>query len=419
MRILHLLSQRPDATGSGIYLQAMVGHAAARGWDNFLVAGVPRGFEPAVGGLGPGQSRLIRFDGADLCFPIVGMSDVMPYPSRRFADLTDDQVAAYETCFADRLAAAVGAFKPDLIHSHHLWLVTALARRHHPDLPIVTTCHGSDLRQFQNCPHLARRVAGPCRQLDGVLALSVDQKHRIQSLYGIAPERIAVTGAGYNQSIFFPVPKPAPEPVRILYAGKLSRAKGVPWLLNALGRIDRPDWHLDLVGGGSGPEKAQCLELAARLGPRVTARGPLDQPALAGLLRRAHLFVLPSFFEGLPLVLLEALACGCRLVATALPGVAEVLSGLAAGFVSLVDLPRLEGVDVPLAQDEPLFIDQLEKAMAGQIRAAARRPDIDLMPARSLLQAATWPEVFERVAAVYRRLTFSRPPGQPPSDPPA
>ena len=49
MKILHLLSQRPEATGSGIYIQAMIREAARRGHENFLLAGVPRGEERPTG----------------------------------------------------------------------------------------------------------------------------------------------------------------------------------------------------------------------------------------------------------------------------------------------------------------------------------------------------------------------------------
>ena len=50
--------------------------------------------------------------------------------------------------------------------------------------------------------------------------------------------------------------------------------------------------------------------------PLVTMHGQLDQPALADLMRRCAVCVLPSFYEGVPLVLVEAAACGCRLVST-------------------------------------------------------------------------------------------------------
>ena len=89
---------------------------------------------------------------------------------------------------------------------------------------------------------------------------------------------------------------------------------------------------------GSRAEKAECLALAAQLGEeRVTVHGPMLQAELADLFKQAHIFVLSSLFEGLPLVLLEALACGCRLVATDLPGVREVLGGVAAEWLERVE----------------------------------------------------------------------------------
>jgi len=65
---------------------------------------------------------------------------------------------------------------------------------------------------------------------------------------------------------------------------------------------------------------------------------------------------LPSFYEGLPLVLVEARACGCRLVATDLPGIRERLLPVLGDELALVELPRLTGVDKPVAADLPAFI---------------------------------------------------------------
>ena len=65
-------------------------------------------------------------------------------------------------------------------------------------------------------------------------------------------------------------PNRFPNRCNSYYAGKLSNAKGVPWMLRALARIDNPTWPLHLVGGGSGEEKSDCLRLANELGGRVT-----------------------------------------------------------------------------------------------------------------------------------------------------
>jgi glycosyltransferase involved in cell wall biosynthesis len=402
LRILHLLSQRPDSTGSGIYLQAMLTAGAGRGHTNGLVAGIQNDWPAAeLVGVAAADCRFVRF-GSD-AFPeqIVGMSDVMPYESRRFRDLDSAAIERYESAFTLQIQAAVKAFRPDLIHSHHLWLVTALTRRLFPQIPMVTSCHGSDLRQFQNCPHLRERVLD-CRQIDAVLALSGDQKGEIERLYSIAPDRVQVVGAGYNDRRFCPMSKGPPDPVRLLYAGKLSRAKGVPWLLRALAEIEIPTWHLELVGGGSGPEQAECLRLAETFGDRVAVHGPVSQKRLADLMGQAHIFVLPSFFEGLPLVVLEALACGCRVVTTRLPGVVELLGTRQSGAVSLVDLPRLEAMDRPHPEDSDAFEAALASALAGQIQAAHEASSFDGATIAHRLSTFTWPQVFGRVEKLYR-----------------
>jgi glycosyltransferase involved in cell wall biosynthesis len=333
----------------------------------------------------------------------VGMSDIMPYPSRRFSDLSPPEVEAYEWAFADKLLRAVGGFQPQVIHSHHLWLVTAAACQMLPQVPLVATCHGSDLRQFHFCPHLRPRVLAGCRELDGIMALSGAQKHDIIRLYDIPGDRIEVVGAGYNGALFHPRPKPAPDPVHLVYAGKLSRAKGVPWLLRALQGLPHLPWRLDLIGGGSGRERDEILELAAALEDRVHVWGPRSQEELARVMGQAHLVVLPSFFEGLPLVVLEALACGCRVVTTALPGVVEVLGGYDTESISMVPRPRLLGQDTPHPEDEAGFVRDLAGALERQILAAREHPEVDRQAVSGLLDYYSWSQVFGRVEQVYLR----------------
>ena len=404
MRILHVLSQRPEATGSGIYVRAMIAAAARRGHDNFLLAGVPGPVAPEVSEVPADHCRFVHFKGADLPFEVAGMSDVMPYPSCRFIDLSPPEIDAYRAAFDRRLKEAAVEFRPDLIHSHHLWMVTARVRVLFPDLPLVTSCHGTDLRQFRQCGHLRPLVADACRRIDAVLALSRIQKEEIADLYAITPQRIHIAGAGYDETRFYPEAKPAADPVQILFAGKLSRTKGAVWLLKALAGIDTPDWRLTVVGGGSGEEQEEVLHMAGRLGDRVTVTGPIDQAALAVRMRRAHLFVLPSFFEGLPLVLLEALASGCRLVATALPGVRELFETIPDPAIRLVALPRMADIETPAADGVQDFVERMATALTVQMRAAIKAPTPDLNAYHRLLTSYTWDGVFRSVEAVYERV---------------
>ncbi len=401
IKILHLLSQRPDSTGSGMYVQAMIKEAAKCGFDNYLVAGISSADNIEIDFIEQEKAMFVTFNNADVAFNIPGMSDVMPYESSRFCELPEEDLSNYEKAFSKVLQKAVKKFKPDIIHSHHLWLVSSLARQLFPNIPFITSSHGTDLRQFQNCPHLRERVLKGCEQVDTVLALSEDQKNEIIRLYKFEPERIIVVGAGFNNNLFYPKAKPKPDPVQLVYAGKLSNAKGVPWFLRALKEINSPDWQLHLVGSGSGKEKEHCLKLAKVLGDKVCTHGAIPQEELAEIMRRSHIFILPSFYEGLPLVILEALACGCRIVATELSGIKEIVNNIKTDFIDFIKTPRLHNLDQPYKEDENKFEQDLKDAIYQQICLAQDSPQIDLTPIQDKIDSFTWTGIFEKVRPIY------------------
>lgn len=405
MKILHVLSQRPDSTGSGIYVQAMIREADLSGYENFLVAGVSLNHSLATDFIECDNCRFLQFDVGEIGYEIPGMSDVMPYESSKFCELSDEQLAQYRCSFSTMLKEAVASFKPDIIHTNHLWIVTSMVKSLFPDLPVVTSCHGSDLRQFRKCRHLQSLVLDGCRNLDKIFALSQVQKNEIVELYGIEAKKIAIVGVGYNDQIFHKESSNSAKRIRLIYAGKLSNSKGVPWLLKALQELSISNWELDLVGGGSGEEKEHCLKLAEDIGEQISVHGAIPQLELARLLSKADIFILPSFFEGMPLVVLEALASGCRLIVNDLPGVREILGDLKSDLISIVPLPRLVNTDQLLKDDEPKFIDDLQKALLKQInhRESAEnskeREKINL-----LLESNTWHSVFQRVNKHYNQI---------------
>jgi glycosyltransferase involved in cell wall biosynthesis len=379
----------------------MIREAYACGHENYLVAGVCSDGGDKIDCIEQDNSMFVKFHNADLSYHIPGMSDVMPYESTRFCDLSEEDLCEYERAFSEILQHAVHKFKPDIIHSHHLWIVSSMTRQLFPNIPMETTCHGSDLRQFQNCPHLQERVLIGCRKIDVVMALSEAQKNEIIRFYNLSPKKIIITGAGYDDSLFYHDSKPNPNPVQLVYAGKLSNAKGVPWLLRALQSISSPAWQLHLLGGGSGEEKKHCLMLAKELGERVRVYGALSQRSLAKVMRASHILVLPSFYEGLPLVILEGLASGCRIVATDLPGTKEILGNFDNDLITLVSTPRLHFADQPYREDEYSFEQHLKKAIQQQINAVSKCSQIDLSLIQDKLDSYTWKGVFKKVREAY------------------
>ena len=403
MKILHIISQAPDFTGSGKFIQQIILQGLKKGHDNFLVAGIQGEFTLPEGLIDDNDCAFVRFDGKDLDSSITGMSDVMPYESRVFSGMSQQDLAAYHQAFETKIRQAVDRFKPDILHTHHLWIVTAIARRLSPNIPVVTSCHGTCLRQHVLCPEISLRITADLKQIDHVIALSLSQKQEIVRTIGIDPESIHVVSGGYNDACFFHAPKAFDGVVELVYAGKLSHAKGVPWLLNSLGKIQHLPFRLHLAGNSSDREKAQCLELAVSLKEKVIYHGPLSHDALGELLRNAHVFVLPSFFEGLPLVLMEALACGCRLVTTALPGVRELLADDDTSMVTLLDLPPLETIDTPFEADMP----DLEARLAAVLEKIIYQVQTDTGPdwdyACTKTFPYTWEKIFSKIDRIYRQ----------------
>ncbi len=124
-------------------------------------------------------------------------------------------------------------------------------------------------------------------------------------------------------------PAAAPGPgTRLLFVGRLAAVKGVPVLLRALAaaRAGAPRLTLTLVGDG--PERAATEALVRQLGLQTAVRfaGYRSQSQVAQALAEADILVLPSFAEGVPVVLMEAMAAGLPVIASRVGGVAELVT---------------------------------------------------------------------------------------------
>lgn len=405
MRILHVISQAPDFTGSGKFIREIIRQSRQSGHDNFLLAAVQGDFHFPAALVEKSRCLFVRCGGGDLDFPIPGMSDIMPYNSSVFSTLTPCQLAAYRAAFQEKIEAAVERFRPDILHTHHLWMVSAVCRKIVPlEIPMVTTCHGTCLRQHRLCPEISRSIRGEIRDIDRVIALSRAQKNIIRDVLGFESDKIIVISGGYNNTCFFSEKKEFSGRVEILYAGKISDAKGVPWLIKSLGRIRHLPFRLHLAGNAGHGQKEHCLALARNLGEKAVYHGALSHEKLGELMRRAHIFVLPSFYEGLPLVLTEALACGCRIITTALPGVREIFKTPHPDMIRMVELPPLETIDTPFQKDEEMLAQKLSGVLTNAIFSVMEEPRPDMAYVQSTVAGFTWEKIFLKMESVYTAL---------------
>ncbi len=407
MKILHLISQHPESTGSGFYLQNIIKQAEKAGHSNFLIAGISGNDLPTLDCISADFCHFIQFEQAPLDFSIPGMSDVMPYTSSRFSELDQGQLTTYSKAFRNSVQQVVNSFKPDIIHSHHLWLATSAARQAAPSIPLITSCHSTDIRQFHQCPHLRNQVQPHCRNLDRVLALSGSQAERIVTTYDIDPSLIDIVGAGYDSNLFRPYPETMNRQsgkIQLLYAGKLSFAKGVDWLLETVNTLNQKAIHLHIAGSGTGSEGRRCLELARLYPETVSIHGNLTQQELAQLMQESDIFILPSFYEGIPLVLLEALACGCRIITTDLDGCKELLGDASAELVTLIKLPPLPSLDQPAPKDRDGLRHHLRKTIFEMASRVKQGPPPSGKEIDRLTKNFRWSAIFKKISASYHKI---------------
>lgn len=394
MRILSVSTQKPMHTGSGTYLMELLGAFHRAGHEQALMAGVvaedqvllPEGvaFYP------------MHYESAALPFPVLGMSDQMPYPSTRYDQMDAPMLAQFERAWLRQMQDVLEAFKPELILCHHLYLLTALLREHFPKERILAISHGSCLRQLQTNAFERERILQGLRGLDQIFALHRAQQLQIAKLLSLPAEAIQVIGTGYRSDRFHARGRRAPGQIlRLIFAGKLSRAKGLFSLMEALELLGKQAWRmeqLELVLAGSGAEAAALERAAQALPYPVKFLGRLSQEDLAHEFRQADLMVLPSFYEGLPLVLIEALASGCRVLSTDLPGIRPWLDEALPGHdVVFVRPPAMEA----LGQPRPDALPGFAKALADGLQVAAKLTDeTPSLDCRKL----SWEAVAERLS---------------------
>ena len=145
---------------------------------------------------------------------------------------------------------------------------------------------------------------------------------------GIAPRRIAVIpGSGVDTARFQPLPEP-PEPPTVAFVGRLLEDKGIRTVVAAHRLLRAQGINLQLlIAGMPDPANAASVSEAEAAGwnqePGIIWRGNVED--IRAVWARAHIAVLPSRREGLPLSLLEAAACGRPMIATDVPGCRSIV----------------------------------------------------------------------------------------------
>jgi glycosyltransferase involved in cell wall biosynthesis len=200
-------------------------------------------------------------------------------------------------------------------------------------VPAVVKLHGSDMDVLATRPSLRRQLAWALPRAARVVAVSRALGQAAQDL-GVAADRIDVVTNGVDDTLFHPRDRAAARAQLghggdtrkwILFVGRIESDKGAIDLAEAFWRLAAVQPGVVMVFVGDGKARAAAQAVLAPLGDRVLFTGPRPLAEVPVWMGACDILTLPSHHEGTPNVLLEALACGRRVVATRVGGIPDVI----------------------------------------------------------------------------------------------
>lgn len=253
---------------------------------------------------------------------------------------------------ARTLHAPLREFAPDVVLSYWLYpdAFGAMLAARRAGLPLVVGARGSDLRVRDA---ISKRLTRPVlHAAQRILVVSEDLGRVAARDYDADPTRVRAIPNGCDATIFHPQSRADaraalgidPDAELVVYVGRLVPEKGLRELLDAMATLapQRPKLQLALVGDG--PMRAELdARIAADPALHVRLPGAQGPHEVARWMAASDLVTLPSYSEGHPNVLVEALACGRPVVATPVGGIPEVVDADCGLLVPARDPAALAG----------------------------------------------------------------------------
>lgn len=308
-------------------------------------------------------------------------------------------------------------------HSHTWYANEAgrLAQLLH-DVPHVVTAHSLEPLR----PWKAEQLGGGYRvsrwierssfeTADAVIAVSAGMREDILRCYpSLEPEKVSVVHNGIDTAQWQPtfddsvLDKWGIDPSRptVVYVGRITRQKGLPYLLAAVKKLS-PEVQVVLCAGAPDtPEIMKEVESAvtslreSRTG-LIWIPDHLSRHELCTVLSSASVFVCPSIYEPLGIVNLEAMACGIPVVGTATGGIPEVVKDGVTGWLVPIDQVQ-DGTGTP--RDPDAYVEELSRTLGEALSDPERNREMGQAARARATEHFGWTAIAEQTRAIYERV---------------
>ncbi|MFI2648381.1 glycogen synthase [Micromonospora fulviviridis] len=328
--------------------------------------------------------------------------------------------AALRTMGVD-LEMAAGAAGTDVVHSHTWYanLAGHTAKLLH-GVPHVVTAHSLEPLR----PWKAEQLGGGyalsswCERTafeaaDTVIAVSEGMRRDVLTAYPeVNPDRVRVVYNGIDTAQYGPDPgtdvvdRLGIDPARpsVVYVGRITRQKGLPYLLRAARELPGDTQLVLLAGAPDTPEIAAeveglVAELRAGRSGVIWIAEMLPKHEVIQVLTHATIFVCPSVYEPMGIVNLEAMACETAVVATATGGIPEVVADGETGLLVPIEQAG-DGSGRPL--DPERFVADLAATINDLLADPKRTEEFGLAGRRRAVEHFSWDTIAQRTLEVYR-----------------
>jgi L-malate glycosyltransferase len=289
----------------------------------------------------------------------------------------------YNLCLINALAQLIDSEGIDVVHAHYLIphaICAAMARciTKNDHVKVVTTLHGTDVMVVGSHPDLNRTSRWALEKSDTVTAVSKWLARMTSEHFeGVAEPRV-VPNFIDEKEFYVAGRDPWPESgaFRVLHVSNFRPVKRVSDVVHVFHRIhaEFPGARLTMIGDGPDLAPAQGLVVALGIRDAVEFRGGVRED-IGGCYRGSHLTLVPSEYESCSLSAVEALACGCPVVASRSGGLIETLDGGRVGALCEVgDTRAMAEASIAILGDP----DRWDALSGDGVVSVARRFDKDM-----------------------------------------